>query len=136
MNYYTRQLVLLLILITLAFFSKPIIAADTNTVSSTVVTNNTPPTANSPSVVVNNSDVCKTAGPTGTGTEGVDTEIGPYITEYICAEGRKFKDMWCQEGSASCLNGCKNGACICDETNVMTRDDCPTGYTCQNGACI
>ena len=34
---------------------------ETNTVSSTVVTNNTPPTANSPSVVVNNSDVCKTA---------------------------------------------------------------------------
>ena len=30
-------------------------AADSNTVSSTVVTNNTPPTANSPSVVVNNS---------------------------------------------------------------------------------
>ena len=35
--------------------------ADTNTVSSTVVTNNTPPTANAPSVVVNNSDICKTA---------------------------------------------------------------------------
>ena len=32
---------------------------ETNTVSSTVVTNNTPPTANSPSVVVNNSDVCR-----------------------------------------------------------------------------
>jgi len=38
-----------------------IFAADTNTVSSTVVTNNTPPTANSPSVVVNNSDICKSA---------------------------------------------------------------------------
>ena len=33
----------------------------TNTVSSTVVTDKAPPTANSPSVVVNNSDVCKTA---------------------------------------------------------------------------
>ena len=39
-------------------------AADSNTVSSTVVTNNTPPTANSPSVVVNNSDVC-TSGYSG-----------------------------------------------------------------------
>ena len=37
------------------------LGAETNTVSSTVVTNNTPPTANAPSVVVNNSDVCKTA---------------------------------------------------------------------------
>ena len=36
--------------------------ADTNTtVSSTVVTDKAPPTANSPSVVINNSDVCKTA---------------------------------------------------------------------------
>ena len=34
---------------------------ETNTVSSKVVTNNTPPTANSPRLVVNNSDVCKTA---------------------------------------------------------------------------
>jgi hypothetical protein len=39
-------------------------AADSNTVSSTVVTNGTPPTANSPSVVVNNSDVC-TSGYSG-----------------------------------------------------------------------
>ena len=39
-------------------------AAETNTVSSTVVTNGTPPTANSPSVVVNNSDVC-TSGYSG-----------------------------------------------------------------------
>ena len=39
-------------------------AADSNTVSSTVVTNSTPPTANSPSVVVNNSDVC-TSGYSG-----------------------------------------------------------------------
>ena len=39
--------------------------AETNTVSSTVVTNNTPPTANAPSVVVNNSDVCKTAASAG-----------------------------------------------------------------------
>ena len=33
--------------------------ADTNTVSSTVVTDKTPPTASAPSVVINNSDVCK-----------------------------------------------------------------------------
>jgi len=44
-----------------AGLSQKIFAADTNTVSSTVVTNNTPPTANSPSVVVNNSDVCTSA---------------------------------------------------------------------------
>ena len=47
--------------IVLLFLSTKIFAADTNTVSITVVTNNTPPTANSPSVVVNNSDVCTSA---------------------------------------------------------------------------
>ena len=35
--------------------------ADTNTVSSTVVTDKSVPTANAPSVVVNNSDICKVA---------------------------------------------------------------------------
>ena len=51
----------LLVVIILTAFAGSAFSADTNTVSSTVVTNNTPPTANSPSVVVNNSDVCKTA---------------------------------------------------------------------------
>ena len=35
--------------------------AETNTVSSTVVTDKSVPTANAPSVVVNNSDICKVA---------------------------------------------------------------------------
>ena len=54
------------LIITLLLFSctYKVEAADSNTVSSTVVTNNTPPTANSPSVVVNNSDVC-TSGYSG-----------------------------------------------------------------------
>ena len=33
--------------------------AETNTVSSTVVTNNTPPTASAPTIMNNNSDICK-----------------------------------------------------------------------------
>jgi len=37
------------------------LAAETNTVSSTVVTDKSVPTASAPSVVVNNSDICKTA---------------------------------------------------------------------------
>ena len=35
------------------------IKAETNTVSSTVVTNSTPPTANAPTIMNNNSDICK-----------------------------------------------------------------------------
>jgi len=36
-------------------------AAETNTVSSTVVTDKMPPTASAPSIVINNSDVCRSA---------------------------------------------------------------------------
>ena len=55
---YGRKMVRLILCL---LFLSTSVFAETNTVSSTVVTNNTPPTANSPSVVVNNSDVCKTA---------------------------------------------------------------------------
>ena len=58
-----RYIFIIIILLTACTFTVAD-AADSNTVSSTVVTNNTPPTANSPSVVVNNSDVC-TSGYSG-----------------------------------------------------------------------
>ena len=56
MNYIKALIVLLVVL-----FPTLVFAADTNTVSSTVVTDKAPPTASAPSVVVNNSDVCKSA---------------------------------------------------------------------------
>ena len=56
-----KTLLILLTAITFVAVTTDVKSADTNTVSSTVVTNNTPPTANAPSVVVNNSDICKTA---------------------------------------------------------------------------
>jgi hypothetical protein len=89
-----RQLVLLLILITLAFFSKPIIAADTNTVSSTVVTNNTPPTANSPSVVVNNSDVCKTAVAGAVQTQILGISSGITVTDENCERIKLSRSLY------------------------------------------
>ena len=55
-----KILMTFLVLLIISLITKSALS-ETNTVSSTVVTNNTPPTANSPSVVVNNSDVCKTA---------------------------------------------------------------------------
>jgi len=36
-----------------------------------------------------------------------------------------------------CRNGCSDGACICDETNNFSDDDCPEGnYMCYHGRCI
>ena len=57
---------------------------ETNTVSSTVVTNNTPPTANSPSVVVNNSDVCKTAVAGAVQTQILGISSGITVTDENC----------------------------------------------------
>jgi len=52
-----------LLLITLLLFGTVAtitdVKAETNTVSSTVVTNSTPPTASAPTIMNNNSDICK-----------------------------------------------------------------------------
>jgi len=74
--------VLLTILIFL--FSQKIYGADTNTVSSTVVTDKSVPTANAPSVVVNNSDVCKvaTSGAIQTNILGIAT--GVVVDDELC----------------------------------------------------
>ena len=59
-------------------------AADSNTVSSTVVTNSTPPTANSPSVVVNNSDVCTSGYSGSVQTQVLGISSGVTIKDANC----------------------------------------------------
>ena len=58
--------------------------ADTNTVSSTVVTDKTPPTASAPSVVVNNSDICKTAVAGAVQTQILGISSGITVTDENC----------------------------------------------------
>ena len=60
------------------------VSADTNTVSSTVVTDKTPPTANAPSVVVNNSDVCKSAYSAALQTGFAGFASGITVTDENC----------------------------------------------------
>ena len=64
--------------------STSVFAADTNTVSSTVVTDKAPPTASAPSIVINNSDVCKSAYSAAlqTGFAGIATGIT--VTDQNC----------------------------------------------------
>ena len=77
---YTKALVVLLVVL----FPSLVFAADTNTVSSTVVTDKAPPTANAPSVVVNNSDVCKSAYSAGLQTGFAGLATGVTITDKNC----------------------------------------------------
>jgi len=59
-------------------------AADSNTVSSTVVTDKSVPTASAPSVVVNNSDVCKSAAAASVQTQVLGIATGITITDKNC----------------------------------------------------
>ena len=59
-------------------------AADTNTVSSTVVTDKTPPTASAPSVVINNTDVCKSAKSAAVQTQKFGFASGITVTDATC----------------------------------------------------
>src|SRR5210317_2454806 len=72
-----------LLIISILLFSQKIYG-ETNTVSSTVVTNSTPPTASAPSVVVNNSDICKvaTSGAIQTNILGIAT--GVVVDDELC----------------------------------------------------
>ena len=94
MIFYLRNLILLLMIIILSVLAKPVIAADTNTVSSTVVTNNTPPTANAPSVVVNNSDICKTAASTAVQTQILGLATGVSITDENCERIKLSRSLY------------------------------------------
>tara|TARA_R100001126_G_scaffold92478_1_gene62366 strand:- start:68 stop:640 length:573 start_codon:yes stop_codon:yes gene_type:complete len=68
--------------------------AETNTVSSTVVTNNTPSTANAPSVVVNNSDVCKTAASAGVQTQILGIASGITVTDENCERIKLSRSLY------------------------------------------
>ena len=84
---------MLRLIIILLFFSSHVFA-ETNTVSSTVVTNNTPPTANSPSVVVNNSDVCKTAVAGAVQTQILGISSGITVTDENCERIKLARSLY------------------------------------------
>ena len=121
--------------------------AETNTVSSTVVTNSTPPTANSPSVVVNNSDVCKTAVAGAVQTQILGISSGMTVRDEncerlklsrslyamgmkvaaistLCADSRVFDAMW--NAGTYCPYDSKIGTEAKDGW-LQNKDDVPSG---------
>ena len=75
---------IIFIMCAICMFSAEALAADTNTVSSTVVTDKAPPTANAPSIVINNSDVCKSAYSAGVQTQILGIASGITVTDENC----------------------------------------------------
>jgi len=94
MKFWLQTIAIIVLLIIICTWSKPLFAADTNTVSSTVVTNNTPPTANAPSVVVNNSDICKTAASAAVQTQILGIASGVTITDENCERIKLSRSLY------------------------------------------
>ena len=87
-----KKFFLLLILCLTPFV---VLGADTNTtVSSTVVTDKTPPTASAPSVVVNNSDVCKSAYSAGIQTGIVGMASGVTVADETCERIKLSRSLY------------------------------------------
>ena len=99
--------------------------AETNTVSSTVVTNNTPPTANSPSVVVNNSDVCKTAVAGAVQTQILGISSGMTVTDENCERLKLSRSLYAMGMKVSAVS------LLCQDARVwdsMTMAGVPCPY--------
>lgn len=69
-------------------------SAETNTVSSTVVTDKAPPTANAPSVVVNNSDICKSGAAASIQTQVLGVATGITITDKNCERLKLSRSLY------------------------------------------
>ena len=90
-----KTLIALLAAITFVSVATDVKSADTNTtVSSTVVTDKAPPTANSPSVVVNNSDVCKTAVAGAVQTQILGISSGITVTDENCERIKLSRSLY------------------------------------------
>ena len=81
-------------LIIILLFVSTQVFSETNTVSSTVVTNNTPGTASSPSIVVNNSDVCKTAVAGAVQTQILGISSGITVTDENCERIKLARSLY------------------------------------------
>jgi|TARA_R110002020_G_scaffold48763_2_gene138956 hypothetical protein len=78
----------------LVILSSSAFGADSNTVSSTVVTDKTPPTANAPSIVINNSDVCKGALAAGVQTGVFGLSAGTAIADENCERIKLARSLY------------------------------------------
>ena len=95
---YGRQIMrILFFVLTFILFVGAITSAKgayTNTVSSKVVTKKTPSTANAPSVVVNNSDICKTAASPAVQTQILGLATGVTITDENCERIKLSRSLY------------------------------------------
>ena len=78
-----------------ALFPSILYAADTNTTVSSTVVDKAPPTASAPSIVINNSDVCKSAASAAKlarSMYGMGMKVA--AVSMLCQDAHAFDAMW------------------------------------------
>lgn len=80
--------------IVMLLLTASITLAETNTVSSTVVTNSTPPTANAPTIMNNNSDICKVGVGASVQNNVVGVATGVVIDDELCQKLKLSRSMY------------------------------------------
>ena len=71
-----------------------VFAADTNTTATTVITDKAPPTASAPSIVINNSDVCKSAASAAIQTQIFGFASGITVTYENCERLKLARSLY------------------------------------------
>ena len=111
----------------LLFFSVNALA-QTNTVSTvtsgTVTVDKTPPPASAPSVVINNSDVCKTAYSAGVQTQILGIASGVTVTDKNCARLKLARSLFGMGMKVAAVSTLCQDARIFDAM-IMAGTPCP-----------
>ena len=121
-----RGSVLILIIFTLFFASTAY--GQTNTVTSTtsgtVTVDKTPPTASAPSVVVNNSDVCKSAYSAGVQTQILGIASGVTVTDKNCERLKLSRSLYAMGMKVAAVSALCQDVRIFDAM-IMAGTPCP-----------
>ena len=105
------------LLITLIFLGLIATATDVkseNTVSSTVVTNSTPPTANAPSIINSNSDICKVGVGASVQNNIVGLASGIVIDDELCQKLKLSRSLYAYGMKVAAV------ALLCQDPRVWT----------------
>jgi len=93
-DWFIYFIIALMSLLTSVILFQKNLYAETNTVSSTVVTNSTPPTANAPTIMNNNSDICKVGVGASVQNNVVGVATGVVIDDELCQKLKLSRSMY------------------------------------------
>ena len=107
-----------------ALFPFILYAADTNTTVSSTVVDKAPPTASAPSIVINNSDVCKSAASAAIQTQILGFASGITVTDENCERLKLSRSLYGMGMKVAAVSTLCQDARIFDAM-IMAGTPCP-----------